>query len=78
MIDIVVPKWGLTMEEAEVVDWLKSVGDAVTEGDEILELETDKSTGFVEAPATGTLAEILVGPGEIVEPGQIIGRVNPS
>jgi pyruvate/2-oxoglutarate dehydrogenase complex dihydrolipoamide acyltransferase (E2) component len=78
MIDIVVPKWGLTMEEAEVLDWLKAVGDTVTEGEEILELETDKSSGFVEAPATGTLTELLVSSGDVVEPGQVVGRLSPS
>lgn len=78
MIDIVVPKWGLTMEEAEVIEWVIEVGAVVSEGEDILELETDKSTGFVEAPASGTLAEILVGPGDVVEPGQVVGRLSPS
>lgn len=78
MIDVVVPKWGLTMEEAEVVEWLKAVGDRVAEGDEIVELETDKSTGTVEAPVSGVLAETCVEPGDVVEPGQVIGRIDPS
>ena len=63
MTDVVVPKWGLTMEDAEVLRWLKAVGDTVTEGEPILELETDKATGEVEAPASGVLAETLVEPG---------------
>lgn len=78
MIDVVVPKWGLTMEEAEVVEWLKAPGDAVAEGEEILELETDKATGTVEAPAAGVLVEQLVGPGDVVEPGQVIARIEPA
>jgi pyruvate/2-oxoglutarate dehydrogenase complex dihydrolipoamide acyltransferase (E2) component len=78
MIDVVVPKWGLTMEEAEVVAWLKAVGDTVAQGEGILELETDKISQDVEAPAAGILAEVLVQAGDVVEPGQVIGRIAPS
>lgn len=78
MIDVVVPKWGLTMEDAEVIRWLKAAGDAVTEGEPILELETDKATGEVEAPASGVLAETLVESGQMVEPGQVVGRIGPA
>jgi 2-oxoglutarate dehydrogenase E2 component (dihydrolipoamide succinyltransferase) len=77
MTDVVVPKWGLTMEDAEVLRWLKAVGDTVTEGEPILELETDKATGEVEAPASGVLAETLVEPGALVEPGQLVARIDP-
>jgi 2-oxoglutarate dehydrogenase E2 component (dihydrolipoamide succinyltransferase) len=78
MIDVVVPKWGLTMEEADVLRWVKAVGDAVTEGEPILELETDKATGEVGAPASGVLAETLVQSGDAVEPGQVVGRIDPQ
>jgi pyruvate/2-oxoglutarate dehydrogenase complex dihydrolipoamide acyltransferase (E2) component len=77
MIDVVVPKWGLMMEDADVLRWLRAVGDPVSEGDPILELETDKATGEVEAPASGVLAEILVQTGDTVEPGQVVGRIRP-
>lgn len=75
MIDVVVPKWGLMMEDADVLRWLKRVGDSVSEGEPILELETDKATGEVEAPASGVLAETLVESGQTVEPGQVVGRI---
>jgi pyruvate/2-oxoglutarate dehydrogenase complex dihydrolipoamide acyltransferase (E2) component len=78
MIDVVVPKWGLTMEDATVNEWLKQPGDNVAEGEPVLELETDKATGDVESPATGTLVETLVGPGDTVEPGQVVGRIEPA
>lgn len=78
MIDVIVPKWGLTMEDAEVLQWLKAVGDTVTEGEPILELETDKATGEVESPATGVLAETHVAPGDTVEPGQLVARIEQA
>jgi pyruvate/2-oxoglutarate dehydrogenase complex dihydrolipoamide acyltransferase (E2) component len=77
VIDVVVPKWGLTMEEADVLRWLKQVGETVAEGEPILELETDKATGEVESPAAGVLAEALVQSGQTVEPGQVVGRIDP-
>ena len=40
--------------------WLKNVGDTVTEGEAIAEIETEKATVDLEAPATGTISEILV------------------
>ena len=78
MIDVVVPKWGLMMDEADVLRWLKDVGDRVAEGDPLLELETDKATGEVEAPAGGVLAEKLVESGQTVESGQIVARIDPT
>jgi pyruvate/2-oxoglutarate dehydrogenase complex dihydrolipoamide acyltransferase (E2) component len=77
MIDVLVPKWGLTMEDADVLRWLKQVGETVTEGEPILELVTDKATGEVESPAAGVLVEALVQSGQTVEPGQVVGRIDP-
>jgi len=78
MIDVVVPKWGLTMDDAEVIAWQIPVGGIVSLGDDLVELETDKAIGMVEALFAGVLVEQLVGPGDIVTPGQIIGRIQPS
>jgi 2-oxoglutarate dehydrogenase E2 component (dihydrolipoamide succinyltransferase) len=78
MIDVVVPKWGLTMEEADVLHWLKQVGDTVTKGEPILELETDKATGEVEAPVSGVLVQTFVESGHTVAPGQLVARIDPS
>jgi len=75
MIDIVVPKWGLTAEEAVLVAWLKEVGDQVSEGEGVADMETDKADAELEAPATGVLREIIVAAGSTVEPGQVIGRI---
>jgi pyruvate dehydrogenase E2 component (dihydrolipoamide acetyltransferase) len=55
-----IPKIGLVMEAVKVVRWLKSVGDAVTAGEPLLEVESEKSIVEIEAAATGHLTEILV------------------
>ena len=78
IVDVLVPKWGLTMEDAEFVEWLVSVGDSVREGDEIAELETDKITGSVESPATGVIIELIAQSGQTVVPGEVIARIETA
>ena len=53
------PKLGMNMVEGHIVGWLVKEGDQIKEGDPILEIETDKATNEVEAPATGILAKII-------------------
>lgn len=77
-VDIIVPKWGLTMEEASISEWLVQVGEQVAEGDPLVEIETDKVVNEVESPVAGTVSEILSAPGTEVEPGDVIGRITPS
>lgn len=78
MIEIVIPKWGLTMDEAVLVTWLKEVGDEVAEGEAIAEVETDKADAELEAPGSGVLREITVSAGSNVAPGQVVGRIETS
>ncbi|MDP7278022.1 MAG: biotin/lipoyl-containing protein, partial [Planctomycetaceae bacterium] len=63
---MVMPKWGMTMQEGTVGAWLKSEGDTVEKGEEIVEIESDKAVHLVEAPASGVLARILVAAGDTV------------
>ena len=77
-VDVVVPRWGLSMEEAIVVCWLKMVGDVVKEGEALLELETDKANAEVESPASGVLVEQLAEPDDEVVPGQLLGRIQSA
>jgi 2-oxoglutarate dehydrogenase E2 component (dihydrolipoamide succinyltransferase) len=60
---------------ATVLRWLRQPGDAVTENEPLLELETDKVTVEVPAPASGRLSEILAKEKEEVAPGAVLGRV---
>src|SRR3954447_15678834 len=62
-MDVTLPKWGMTMQEATISEWLVTVGDAVTEGQPIVRIESDKVEADVEAPGNGTVSEIVVGGG---------------
>jgi len=73
--DVAVPSMGESVSEATLGQWLKAVGDAVQQDEAIAELETDKVTLEVNAPATGTLAEQLVADGDTVQVGTVIARV---
>ena len=63
---VVLPKQGLTMTEGTVSAWLKNEGDAVKEGDNLFEMETDKLTNTIQATASGVLLKILVAAGTTV------------
>jgi pyruvate/2-oxoglutarate dehydrogenase complex dihydrolipoamide acyltransferase (E2) component len=65
-IEVNLPQFGMGMTEGTVVQWLKNVGDAVTEDEEIAEVEAEKATVMVVAPESGTLTSILVQPDETV------------
>ncbi len=69
------PKWGMTMQEAVVGEWLVAVGDEVTEGQPLVTVESDKVDADVESPGSGVIAEILVPAGETAEVGAVIARL---
>jgi 2-oxoglutarate dehydrogenase E2 component (dihydrolipoamide succinyltransferase) len=76
VIDIVVP-FEQEGTKAIVRSWLKKIGDTVAEHDPLVELETDKVTQEVPAPATGILEEILLSTDDEAAPGFILGRLRP-
>ncbi|HEX3414303.1 MAG TPA: biotin/lipoyl-containing protein, partial [Stellaceae bacterium] len=73
--EIKVPSLGESITEATVAKWLKRPGEAVAADEPIAELETDKVTLEVPAPASGTLAEILAEEGANVPVGAVLGRI---
>jgi len=75
MPDVVMPRLSDSMEEGTVLQWLKTVGDEVAVGDELVEIETDKANMAYESDVAGTLSEILVQEGETVDIGTPIARV---
>ncbi len=74
-IDIIVPPLGESVQEATVLSFTKKVGDSVKADELVVELETEKVTLEINAPANGTISELMVHPGDTVRVGQIIGRV---
>ena len=69
------PKWGLAMKTGLVVEWLKHPGDAVQQGEPIVEIESEKASNEVEAPATGTLRFLVVPEGEHAAVGEAIAVI---
>ena len=72
---VILPKWGMGIEEGTVVRWLKAIGERVEKGESLVEIETAKATQEVESPASGTLTQILVRAGESAEVNAEIGII---
>lgn len=72
--EIILPKLGFSMNEGTLSEWCVADGGAVTEGETLFLLESDKSTTEVEAPASGTL-KILKPSGEDYEAGTVLGLI---
>ncbi|MEE3090823.1 MAG: 2-oxo acid dehydrogenase subunit E2, partial [Pseudomonadota bacterium] len=75
-IEITVPTLGESVADATVARWIKTTGDAVAADEPVVELETDKVTLEVPAPAAGTLGEILAAEGAMVEVGASLAMLN--
>src|SRR5512145_2709711 len=73
--DVVMPRLSDSMEEGTILRWLKSVGDDVKRGDELVEIETDKANMTYEATDEGTLVEILADEGATLPIGEAIARI---
>jgi 2-oxoglutarate dehydrogenase E2 component (dihydrolipoamide succinyltransferase) len=74
--EIRVPSLGESVVEATVGQWFKQAGDSVSADEPLVELETDKVTVEVRAPASGVLAEIAVKSGETVAVGAVLGAIS--
>lgn len=75
MVDIRVPTLGESVTEATIGRWFKKAGEPVSVDEPLVELETDKVTIEVPAPAAGVLAEIAVADGETVAVGALLGQI---
>ena len=74
-IEVTVPKWGLTMTEVVVLEWLKAVGDSVSSGDALCSVETEKIDADLEAASDGVLSEIRVAEGETAAVGEVVAII---
>ena len=75
MADLVMPRLSDSMEEGTIVKWLKSVGDEVALGEELVEIETDKANMTYESDTAGVLSEIVAEEGATLAIGEVIARV---
>jgi len=71
---VLLPKIGFSMNEAMLAEWMVPDGTAVTEGQPLYALESDKSVQEVESPATGTL-KIIAAVGETYEVGAVLAEI---
>jgi pyruvate dehydrogenase E2 component (dihydrolipoamide acetyltransferase) len=67
------PKWGLSMKEGKVVDWLVADGDEIAVGTELMDVETDKINGTVEAPDAGRLRRLVAEEGQTYRVKALLG-----
>src|SRR5712691_1479350 len=74
-IDVIMPRLSDSMEEGTVLRWLKSVGDEVKRGEELVEIETDKANMIYESTEEGTLVDILAQEGDTLPIGEVIARI---
>src|SRR6476620_10997044 len=73
--NVVVPEVGESIVDARVAKWLKKEGDAVSVGEPLVELETDKIDLEVSAPQAGVLSRIAHGEGADVKVGEVLGVI---
>jgi pyruvate dehydrogenase E2 component (dihydrolipoamide acetyltransferase) len=74
-VNVTMPKWGLTMKQGKLSKWFKKEGDAIQKGEPLFEVETEKITNKVEAPASGTLFQIVIQQGAVVPVGTILAVI---
>src|SRR5438477_1212855 len=74
-VEVIMPMLGMAQETGKVVRWLKAEGEAVAMAEPLMEVETDKVTVEIEAPAAGTLAGVTASEGENVPVGRVIAYV---
>jgi pyruvate dehydrogenase E2 component (dihydrolipoamide acetyltransferase) len=73
--DVIMPALGMAQDTGTVLRWLKREGESVAKGEILLEIETDKAVVEVDAPASGTLAQVTAAEGDTVPVGRVIARI---
>lgn len=73
--NIMLPQWGMGMNEGQVVRWLKGIGDEIAKGEPLVEIESTKVNAEVEATSDGTLGQIIVTEGDTVPVGTVLGVI---
>src|SRR5713226_2431105 len=73
--EVIMPALGMAQEKGTLLNWLKAEGESVKKGEPLMEVETDKATVEIEAPAAGILAQVSAAPGDEVPVGQRIAVI---
>ncbi len=73
--DVIMPALGMAQETGTLIQWLKKPGDTITKGEPLMEIETDKATVEIEAPASGILTSITAQAGDVIPVGQRIALI---
>lgn len=76
IIDVIVPQLSESISEATLLEWKKKVGEAVTQDETLIEVETDKVVLEVPAPASGVIVEIVEGDGSTVTAEQLLAKID--
>lgn len=74
-MDVLMPQLGETVAEGKIVKWFKQAGDAVKPGENLFEIETDKTSMEVPAIAAGTLSDIRFQVGEVAKVGAVVAVI---
>jgi multifunctional 2-oxoglutarate metabolism enzyme len=77
-IEVQMPQMGESVTEGTILEWHKSEGEFVQEGETVVEVSTDKVDAEVPAPASGVIAKILAQPDDTVEVGQALAQIDPN
>jgi pyruvate dehydrogenase E2 component (dihydrolipoamide acetyltransferase) len=78
IVPVAMPKWGLSMRVGKITGWVVAEGDAVSVGDELADIETDKIAGTLEAAQAGTVRRIVARVGEDVPVSGTIALIAPA
>ncbi len=77
-IDIQIPEFSESISEGTIGSWIKNIGDKVSEGETIVEVETDKVVLEIPAPASGVITQILKNENDIVNSLEVIGQLDAA
>jgi pyruvate/2-oxoglutarate dehydrogenase complex dihydrolipoamide acyltransferase (E2) component len=75
-VDVILPKWGVTMQEGTLAKWHIAEGDEVEEGQPIAEIVTDKIDAELEAPVTGVVTKRCVAAGDVAAVGSVVAVID--
>jgi pyruvate dehydrogenase E2 component (dihydrolipoamide acetyltransferase) len=73
--DVIMPALGMAQETGKLLQWLRSEGETIAKGEPLMEIETDKVTVEIEAPASGVLGAVRGSPGDEIPVGEVIAVI---